>query len=96
MRLVVVRIVSGEQPLMGYLRRYMFEIESGLLVGSVTHALETELLATLEGSGARGYLLVSDNRDAAGYRIPYFHMSGASKIDMDGIQLIEKRKNSIT
>ena len=58
MRVVVARILSGKPGVEGYLRRYMFELEKGILIGSVTASLERDLLETLEKSDATGYMIV--------------------------------------
>jgi len=90
MRVVVIRIVSGESTTVGFLRRYLFEMETGFLLGSVTAPLERGLLDALESRGTSGYMIVSCRRSAAGYRIPYFSMPNARVIDLDGLALVEK------
>lgn len=68
----------------------MFELETGFLVGSITAPLEKDLVEALESAEARGYMVVSDYRSAAGYRIPYFRMPGSVVTDVDGIQFIQR------
>lgn len=94
MRVVVVRIVSGERKLLGYLRRYLFEVEAGVLLGSVTAPLEREILNCMEDAVATGYMIVSCRKSATGYRIPYFSMRHSRAIELDGVWLVEKLRKS--
>lgn len=90
MRLTLVRLISPPASLVGYLRRYMFQLEAGVLLGSVNAPLLTELVATLESHDARGFLVVSDPASPTGYGIPYFSMQGTQLTHIVGLPFVEK------
>ena len=90
MRLALVRLISPPTSLVGYLRRYMFQLETGVLLGSINAQILKELVATMELHTPRGFLVVSDSSSPTGYAIPYFSMKGTRLTSIDGLPFVER------
>lgn len=94
MRMMVIRLVSPPAPIYGYLRRFMIELEAGLLVGSCTRPLLNEVLSILRDSGVKGYVLLPEPKSEAGFSVPYFSRDGHDLLDSDGVVLVRTREQS--
>lgn len=90
MRMIVVRLVSPPAQLYGYLRRFMLEMEIGLLVGSCTKPIIDEIVQAMHRRKVEGFVLLADSTSETGFIIPYFQKKGWDLEDFDGVFLAKK------
>lgn len=88
--MIVVRLVTPNQQLLGYLKRFMLEVDAGLLVGSGNRELIDEVAGSLSRQKPKGLMIVSDVRSESGFCFRYFCIDGKEIIDFDGVEMIEK------
>ena len=96
MKLMVIRLIVPSRQLLGYLKRFMLEMDAGMLVGSGNKRLIEEVEDSLRTSNARGFLIVSNTRNESGYEVKYYRMDDERLIDFDGIVLLEKAVKSFS
>lgn len=72
MRIMLARLVSPNTQVYGYLRRFMIELEAGILLGSATKPLQDEVVLLMQETKTEGYLIVSDATSEAGFCGPVF------------------------
>lgn len=94
MRMLLVRLVAPPPQVAGYLRRFMIELDSGILVGACTRPLLDQVVALLQSHEVNGFVVLSNPQAEAGFSVPYYRRMARILVDFDGVLLVESLVNS--
>lgn len=95
MRLIIIKLVTPPAQVYGYFRRFMVEMERGLLVGSCTKVHLEDILRVMRESKPKGWLVVSDTKAETGFEIRYYCRKDSQIADFDGVFLPITLKKSM-
>lgn len=89
--MVVYILDNAPETLRGELCKWVLEVKSGVFVGKLSRVVREKLWDKISKEDMRGALMIYKINTEQGYKIEMIGEPYRSVIDLDGIQLIERK-----
>ena len=89
--MVVYILDNAPETLRGELCKWVLEVKAGVFVGKLSRVVREKLWDKISEENIRGALMIYKINTEQGYKIDMLGEPNRSLIDLDGVQLIERK-----